>query len=348
MNLLIYSRENLTFKESLSIESFEVTLDTVINSESSFVTAGGSGSARQEDIAILHERSFFYIGIVKKISSEGIKTKISTTHFNSVLEAEYITRNFSLGKYGDHIKTLITDTLINSNDAAQNMSYLQVVNESIATGTVVVTKPEVSTIASFINELNATTGIRLETRLGIINGKITHLKMVIVEAVTTMKLRYDLALLRNLSINEDGNTPLNKVILFGDGLATLSYYLLTDGSVSTNASSPLRIRPVNYSYVEYQSTDTPLTIASKELVKDKFLHAITFDVSLDNQIFIPFTNAYLGDQIEFITETKTIPTLISQIKFKNTLKECSIILGEHRLKLTEKLKMIERRTKYGN
>jgi|LSQX01.3.fsa_nt_gb hypothetical protein len=348
MNLLIYSREDFTFKESLPIESFEVTLDTVINSESSFVIAGGSGSARQEDIAILHERSFFYIGIVKKISSEGIKTKISTTHFNCVLETEYITRNFTSGKYGDHIKTLINETLISSNDAAQNMSYLQVVNESTATGAILITKPEVSTIDAFIKELNATNGIRLETRLGIIDGKITHLKMVIVESVTSMKLRYDLALLRNLSINEDGDIPLNKVILFGDGHATLSFYLLSDGSVSTNANSPLRIRPVNYSYVEYQSTDNPLDVARKELVKDKFLHAITFDVALDNQIFIPFTNIYLGDQIVFITETKTIPTLISQIKFKNTLKECSIILGEHRLKLTEKLKMIERRKQYGN
>lgn len=348
MNLLIYSRENLTFKETLPIESFEVVLDTIINSESSFVIAGSSGSAKQEDIAILHERSFFYIGIVRKISSEGIKTKISTVHFNSILETEFVTRSFTLGKYGNHIRTLITDALVSSNDPTQNMPYLQVENESTATGVINVTKPEVSTIAEFIKELNGTLGIRVETRLGIVGGKITHLKMVIVEAVTTIKLRSDLALLRNLSINEDGNIPLNKVILYGENLTTLSYYLLSDGSVSTNASSPLRIKPVNYSYVEYQSTDTPLMVAQKELVKDKFLHAITFDVTMDNQIFIPFTNISLGDQIEFITETKTIPSIISQISFKNTLKECSIILGEHRMKLTEKLKMIERRKQYGN
>ena len=348
MNLLIYSRENLTFKENLPIESFEIVLDTIINSESSFVISGGGGSAEQEDIAILHERSFFYIGIVRKISSEGIKTKISTVHFNSVLETEFITRNFALDKYGNHIKTLITDTLISSNDAKQNMPYLQVVNESTATGAINVTKPEVSTIAEFLKELNATIGIRVETRLGIVGGIITHLKMVIVEAVTTIKLRYDLALLRNLSINEDGDIPLNKVILYGENLATLSFYLLSNGSVSPIVSSPLRIKPVKYSYVEYQSTDTPLLVAQKELVKDKYRHAITFDVTMDNQIFIPFTNISLGDQIEFITATKTIRSIISQIAFKNTLEECSIILGEHRMKLTEKLKVIERRKQYGN
>lgn len=348
MNLLIYSRENLTFKENLPIESFEVTLDTLINSESSFVIAGGSGSASQEDIAILHEERFFYIGIVSKISSEGIKTKINTVHFNAVLEAEFVTRTFLRGLYGNHIKTIITETLINSDDPLQNMSYLEVANESTAQGSIVVFKPEVTTIAEFIKELNVSKGLRIETRLGIVEGKITHLKMVVVPTIKTMKLRYDLALLRNLSINEDGGSPLNKVILYGEDLATLSYYLLSNGNVTADANHALRIKPVNYSYVEYQSDDTPLTVAKKELIKDRFLHAITFDVALDNQIFAPFNNVFLGDEIVFITETKMIPTVVSQMTFKNTLKQCSIILGEHRMKLTEKLKMIERRKNYGN
>jgi len=343
MNLLIYSRLDFTFKANLPIESFEIVLDTIINSESSFVISGSGGETAQEDIAILHERSFFYIGIVKKISAEGIKTKINTTHFNDVLETEYLTVNYPLGNLGEHIKSLITNNLISNPDSTQNMTYLQVRNESIAQGVISVTKAEVKTIAQLISELNATNGLRIETRLGIVSGEITHLKMVILDAVTTMKLRYDLALLRNLSINEDGNIPINKAILYGDSLPTLTYYLLADGSVTTNMSHPLRITPVKYSYIEYQSGDDPLMVAKQALIKDKFLHAITFDVSMDNQIFIPFTNIALGDQVEFITKSKTIPSILSQIAFKGTLKECSIILGEHRMKLTEKLKMIERR-----
>lgn len=343
MNLLIYNRLDFTFKANLPIESFEIVLDTVINSESSFVIAGSGENTLQEDIVILHERSFFYIGIVKKISNEGIKTKINTVHFNSILETEYLTANFSFGNLGTYIKTIIESALINNGDISQNMSYFYVKNESDAQGTISISKTEVKTIAQLIRELHETNGLRVETRLGIVNGEITHLKMVIVDAVTTMKLRYDLALLRNLSINEDGGIPLNKVILYGESLPTLSYYLLSDGSVSTIANSSMRITPVRYSYIEYQSGDDPLLIAKKELVKDKFLHAITFDVSIDNNIFIPFTNIFLGDQIEFITATKTIPTILSQITFKNDLKDISIILGEHRMKLTEKLKMIERR-----
>lgn len=78
-------------------------------------------------------------------------------------------------------------------------------------------------------------------------------------------------------------------------------------------------------------------------MKDKFRHAITFEVMMDNLIFSPFKNIALGDQIEFITANKTIPSILSQMTFKNTLKQCSVILGEHRMKLTEKLKIIERR-----
>jgi len=343
MNLLIYNRKDFTFKANLPIEFFEIVLDTVINSESSFLISGSSGETLQEDIAILHERSFFYIGIVKTITSEGIKTKINTMHFNSVLETEYLTSSYPLGNLGTYLKSLISNTFINNGDSSQNMNYLRVVNESTATGSLSVTKTEVKTISELISDLNAKYGIRMETRLGIVGGEITHLKMVILDAVSTLKLRYDLTLLRNLSINENGEIPLNKVILYGDGLATLTYYLLTDGSVSTNASSPFRITPVNYSYLEYQSDDVPLTVAQNELVKDKFRHAITFEVMMDNLIFSPFKNIALGDQIEFITANKTIPSILSQMTFKNTLKQCSVILGEHRMKLTEKLKIIERR-----
>lgn len=343
MNLLIYSRSNFSFKTNLSIESYEIVLDTVINNESTFIINSDIGNTFQEDIAIVHERSFFYIGIVKKISSEGLKTKINTVHFNNVLDTQYLTVNYPLGNLGEHLKAIITNNLISNSDSAQNMSFLYVRNESTAVGAISVTKPEVKTISQLISELNAAHGLRVETRLGIVQGEITHLKMVIRDEVTTLKLRYDLAMLRNLSINEDGSSPVNKVILYGENLPTISYYLLMDGTVSMNANHELRIRPVKYAYISYQSGDDPLVVAKKELVKDKFLHAITFDITMDNNILVPFRNIALGDQIEFITNGKSIRSILSQIRFKNTLKECSVILGEHRMKLTEKMKLMEKR-----
>lgn len=343
MNLLIYSRIDFSFKTNLSIETYEIVLDTVIHSESTFVINSEIGNTMQGDIVIVHERSFFYIGIVKKISVEGLKTKISAVHFNSVLEAQYLTMNFPLGNLGEHLKSLITNHLIEHTDSSQNMPYLYVRNESTAIGAISVTKPEVKMMTQLISELDATNGIRVETRLGIVQGEITHLKMVVRDEVTTLKLRHDLALLRNLSINEDGNTPVNKVILYGEKLPSLSYYLLADGSVSNVMNHPLRIQPVRYSYASYQSGDNPLVVAKKELIKDKFLHAITFDITMDNQVLVPFVNIAIGDHIEFITANKTIPSILSQIRFKNTLKECSVILGEHRMKLTEKMKLMERR-----
>jgi len=58
---------------------------------------------------------------------------------------------------------------------------------------------------------------------------------------------------------------------------------------------------------------------------------------------VPDSNVRIGDQIEFVNGETTYRTIFSQIVYKGTLEECSIILGEHRIKLTEKLKLLERR-----
>lgn len=342
MNILIFSRATLNFIESLPLKDYEIVLDTVISGQSTFTVNESASSAKREDILIIHERSFFYIGIIKKIETEGLLTKITAFPFTSILDIEVICDSHQ-GNIGEHIVNLITNTLINSNDEKQNVPYLTVANESTATGAMTLEKPEIKTIAELIGEYNRLHGIRVEARLGIVRGLITHIKLVIAEVERTMKLRSDLALLRNLNINEDTDMPVNKVILRGEGLPTHEYYLLDDGTITADAINEARIIPVRIKYLTYQNSDDPLTVAKKELIKEKFAHAISFDIHVKNRIFVPFVNIKLGDEIDFIKGQAAYKTILSQIVYKGTLDECSVILGEHRIKLTEKLKLLERR-----
>ena len=69
-------------------------------------------------------------------------------------------------------------------------------------------------------------------------------------------------------------------------------------------------------------------------------HEISFDLAMDNNVFIPLGNLYLGSFIEFYSKAKTYSTLLTQIKFKGNFESAHITLGEHRSNLTDKIKML--------
>lgn len=342
MNLLLFNRKDLTFIESHPISEYEITLDAIIHVQSTFTINAQVIKAKNEDIAILHEDSFFYIGVIKQIESEGIRTKISTLPFSSILDVEVKASNYT-GNIGEYIRNLILQNFINHDDPLQNMPYLVVYSQAGIVGEVTQKADSVESLSTIVSDLNKRHGVRISTELEIINGLIGHINLFITEINRSIVLKSNLHLLRNLVKSKDSNIPLNKAILYGDGLETKSYYLYQDGTVGSDKNSAIRIYPVSFKYFTYKSGDIPLKIAEEKLLIDEYNHAISFDIELNNRIFVPFKNVYLGDEIIFIDGGTALKTILSQIKFKNTLKVASITLGEHRLKLTEKLKLLERR-----
>ena len=52
----------------------------------------------------------------------------------------------------------------------------------------------------------------------------------------------------------------------------------------------------------------------------------------------------VGAIVVFITENKTYETIVSKVEFKGTFNIAKVTLGEYRLSLTDKLKLIDRRS----
>jgi len=96
--------------------------------------------------------------------------------------------------------------------------------------------------------------------------------------------------------------------------------------------------------ISYQPIDsdavTLLDIATKELLTEDYMHNINFSITRDNQVFIPLHNIQLGDKVLFIHGEKRWATILSRIEMNGTTKDFLITLGEQRIKLTEKLKLI--------
>ncbi len=70
------------------------------------------------------------------------------------------------------------------------------------------------------------------------------------------------------------------------------------------------------------------------------MHNINFSITRDNQVFVPLEKIKLGDKVLFIHGDKRWATILSRIELNGTIKDFLITLGEQRIKLTEKLKLI--------
>ena len=72
-------------------------------------------------------------------------------------------------------------------------------------------------------------------------------------------------------------------------------------------------------------------------------HNITFDLDVKNKLITLFTDVNVGDFIKFITPAKTYETMVTQITIKNSLSIASVILGEYRGSLTDKIKLLSKK-----
>lgn len=63
---------------------------------------------------------------------------------------------------------------------------------------------------------------------------------------------------------------------------------------------------------------------------------------MDNKVAKPFIDINVGDYIEFITDKKTYQTMVTKIQLKSNLYKAYVTLGEYRISLTEKIKLLER------
>ena len=64
---------------------------------------------------------------------------------------------------------------------------------------------------------------------------------------------------------------------------------------------------------------------------------------MSNKVVVPFKDLNVGDFIEFITPNKTYQTMVTQFIFKNNLTQVGVTLGEYRIKLTDKIKLLSRK-----
>ncbi len=301
------------------------------------------------DIVALKEKSFFYIGLIETIElTNSYTTTVKTLDFKEIFNVEVPLTSYS-GDVANFIEKIITDTFILNNDKLQVLPYLQI--EKLTTKTVMLTfdKDKLMSITDVIELISKTYGVSIISEVVFLRGRIIGIKVKIVEVSSGIKLKSNISAITDLVINDSSNRFVNKVIYYpkSDNITykeKVSFYLLTKGEITQDSESTLRYRGLTLKSFTYTDSDFP-TLAQKarsEMLSSQLDHNITFNLKTDNLIINPFNNLYLGDFIEFITANKIYDSVVTGIKFKDSFNQSTITLGEYRIKLTEKIQLLNK------
>lgn len=331
-------------------DDFEIVLDALVPQASTFHVNKANINADVGDYLVVREYGYFYIGIITSIEKIGeVSIKISTKDFLSKLDVEVPVSSYT-GNISQFLINLINTHFRTNLDTKQNMSYLQTEIMINITGSLSYEPDKKANILKLVEEFSKTYGIRLSYELIVTNGVISNIKIKVIAVTKGLIMRSDLGTISNLVISDTNDSSLNKIIFYpknDNALRTsiISYYLLNDGTISTNTNSPKRIDKVSFKCEFYSDSDysSLLTKATSALIDSSLEHNITFDFSfLANKIDV-LKNLSIGTFVSFVTPMKTYETIVTKMVYKGTFNQATVILGEHRVSLTDKLKLLSRR-----
>lgn len=353
MELVILNRTNLEVKDYGYFGSdYEIVLDAVVYQKSKFTINKPNLNAEVGDIVFTRGLPFYYIGIIETISKEDedLKVSLEVNDFSSIFDIEVTVSSYT-GDLCEFLRLLIYKTFINNSDKYQVLPYLNLTKSCAINGSLTYEGTELVSITEVSEMLAKRYGIRYKCSLNIDHeGIIKGINVEITGVTKGMKIRHDLQCIKDLEIVDSNKQGSNKIIFYPNDdnatyKSTITYYLLTDGTITTSSTHSKRIKNVKcmsqfYSDNEYSSLYTK---ATSELLKSNLEHNIEFKISVDNLVLVPFENINVGDFLEFVTEKKTYSTMVTQLSVKGNLYECSVVLGEYRIKLTDKIKLLEKK-----
>ena len=351
MNLIFLSERNLAILDhAQATDDFEIILDALVPQKSKFVVNRSSLKAGAGDYLLVKDRNYFYLGVITSIEDADNGTlKVSTKDFLSKFDVKVPVSSYT-GNISTFLINLILNNFKTSGDAQQNLPYLEGEIEVSKTGTLTYDADAQENIMDLNEEFSKTYGIHLAYEIIIKNGTFNKIKVKVVAVVKGVKIKSTLGTISNLTIKDSNNDSLNKMIYVpkSDNTThrnTINYFLLNDGTISTSTSSSKRIVPVSFKYQSYtdKDYDSLLTKATKELIDSSLEHDITFDFAISINKLEGLKDLSTGTFIEFITPLKTYETLITKIVYKGTFNIAKVTLGEHRVSLTDKLKIMDRR-----
>lgn len=353
MQLIFLNEQDLSVIDyGYATDDFDIILDALVPQKSKFTVNKQSLNAKVGDLLLVKENGYPYVGIITSIKSDDKnQTKVETKDYLSLLDVDVPLPTSFSGNAAQFIVNLINNTFKYSGDQYQNVSYLETAIEVVKSCSLTYEADTKENILDLVEEFSKTYGIRLEYEMVLANGKFSKIKIKVVSAKIGITMKSTLGTITELNVNDTNEVSLNKVYYIPKAENTqhtsqVIYYLTNDGQVVTTAPALKRIHKVKmkYEFFSDKDYDSLLTKATKALVDSSLEHTITFNFSFITNKVEALKDLKVGAIVVFITENKTYETIVSKMEFKGTFNIAKVTLGEYRLSLTDKLKLMDRRS----
>ena len=354
MELIFLDREDLSVLDFGYVEQeFNLIIDSVIPQKSTFSVNKLKINAEVGDLVVIKDKEINYIGIISSIQVDENKkiSKVQTSDFISILDVKVKLNSYS-GNLSQYLYDLISKAYKTNSDAKQNIKYLTINKDFTSiNGSLTFETDTIDSISSVVNTLNKAYFIGIKYNLIYKNGVISGIELRIQNCIKGVILKSNYKGILDLVISSSGEQSVNKVVFYPSSenvtyRNAVSYYLLTDGTITTVSTSEKRYKNISSVSKIFKDADydSLLTTAQSEMLISSLEHAITFNLETNNKVVKLFEDINVGDFIEFITPTKTYNTMITQIAFKNNLYQASVTLGEYRISLTDKIKLLSKKS----
>jgi len=350
MQLIFLDRTTLAYKDYSYVDkTFEITVDLVIIQKSSFVINKGVLNASIGDIVILKDAPISFIGIVERLElADNHQMTIDVLDFREIFSIDIPIQSYS-GDLASYLEELLIQHFKASTDDLQNLTYLSIVKDASVSGDLVFEADKIMSLSSVMELITKTYGLRLSSEATYLRGRGTGINFRISEVSRGIKLKSNFQAIQDLIINDSSSQLINKIVFHpkSDNVlyrSTVSYYLLTNGEITQDVHHPLRSKSVRPKATFYADADylTLPTKARAEMISSKLDHNITFTIRTDNDVVQPLKNLQLGDFVEFRKDDLIYDSVVTGIKFKNGFHQATITLGEYRIKLTEKIQLLNK------
>ena len=353
MQLVFLDRLNLAYKDYGYVDKdFDITLDLVIIQKSTFSINKTKLNASIGDIVILKDAPIHYIGIVERLEvADKHRTSVHVLDFKEMFSIDVPVESYT-GDLSLYLENLLVGYFKQSNDALQNLSYLTIERGSSVQGELSFEPDKIMSLASIMELITKSYGLRLSTEAVYLRGRITGIIFRIGEVQRGIKLKNNYQAIQDLVVNDSSSQMVNKLtyypkvenVLFKN---TVVYYLLTNGELTQDIHHPNRYKSVKPKAFYYTDNDYPtlLTKARSEMIASKLDHNITFSIKSENDVFQPMKNIELGDFVEFINNDQTYDSVVTSIKYSQGFDKAMVTLGEYRIKLTEKIQLLNKSVK---
>ena len=350
MQLVFLDRLNLAYKDYGYVDKdFEIILDLVIIQKSTFMVNKTKLNVSIGDIVILKDAPIHYIGIVERLEvADKHRTAVHVLDFKEMFSIDIPVQSFT-GDLGLYLENVLLSHFKESDDALQNLSYLSIQRNASVQGDLSFEVDKIMSLASLMELITKSYGLRLTFEAVYLRGRVTGIIFRISEVQRGIKLKNNYQAIQDLVVNDSSSQMVNKHTYYPRSenvlfKSTIEYFLLRNGELTQDINHLNRYQSVKPKASFYTDNDYPslLTKARSEMITSKLDHNITFTIKTDNDVLQPMKNIELGDFIEFINNDQIYDSVVTSIKFMNGFHQATMTLGEYRIKLTEKIQLLNK------